>query len=79
MNTPVNKKVTVTKIVIDSLCTAFKNIPSILGAAILWILTCWIPYINVGTTIALLYGLPLELSQGKIMKPTAIFDASYRK
>jgi hypothetical protein len=79
MNTPVNKNVTVNKIVIDSFCTAFKNIPSILGAAILWILTCWIPYINVGTTIALLYGLPLELSQGKIMKPTAIFDARYRK
>ncbi len=45
---------------------------------ILWILTFWIPYINVGTTIAL-YSLPVELSKGKIMSPTSIFDAKYRE
>ncbi len=59
--------------------TAIKNIPSILGAALLWVITIWVPYINVGTTIALFYGMPLELSRGKVMNPTAIFDGKYRK
>lgn len=71
--------VTFSRIIGESFSTAVKNIPSILGAAILWLLTCWVPYINVGTTIALFYGMPLELSRGRIMNPTAIFDGKYRK
>lgn len=55
-----------------------KNIPSVIGAVILWVLTIWIPYINVGTTVALA-SLPVELSKGKIMSPTSIFDAKYRE
>lgn len=52
--------------------TAIKNIPSILGAALLWVITIWVPYINVGTTIALFYGMPLELSRGKVMNLSLI-------
>lgn len=72
-------KVTVSSAISDSVGIMLKNIPSLLGAAILWVLTCWIPYINVGTTIALFYGMPLELSRGKVMNPMSIFDAKYRK
>lgn len=72
-------EISVSRIIGDSFSTAIKNIASILGAAILWVLTCWIPFINVGTTIALCYGLPLELSRGKVMSPLAIFDGKYRK
>lgn len=71
--------ISVSKIVGESFSTAVKNIASILGASILWVITCWIPYINVGTTIALFYGLPLELSKGRVMNPVAIFDGKYRK
>lgn len=63
----------------ETITLALKNIASVLGAAILWLLTCWIPYINVGTTIALFYGMPIELSRGNIMNPMAIFDGKYRK
>ena len=49
-----------------------------LGALILWILTCWVPYINVGTTIAL-YTIPIELSKGKVISPLFIFDGKYRQ
>lgn len=66
----------------DALKTSFtwgmKNLPSILGAVILWVLTCWIPYINVGTTIAIC-SLPLEISRGKIISPIHIFDKKYRQ
>lgn len=55
-----------------------KNAPSLLGATILWILTIWIPYLNVGTTIAMC-SIPVALSKGEILSPTFIFDAKYRK
>lgn len=71
--------VTVSRAISDSLGVMLKNIPSLVGAAFLWVITIWIPYINVGTTIAMFYGMPLELSRGKIMNPTSIFDDKYRK
>lgn len=55
-----------------------KNFFSIIGTYLLWIITIWIPYINVGTTIAFL-SLPLELSKGKVISPTYIFDSKYRQ
>lgn len=55
-----------------------KNFLSLLGASLLWMLTIWIPYVNVGTTIAL-FSLPVEMSKGKAVNPLAIFDGRYRK
>ncbi|MBR2624452.1 MAG: hypothetical protein IKC96_04920 [Paludibacteraceae bacterium] len=55
-----------------------KNAPSIIGAVVLYVLTCWIPYLNVGTTIAICT-IPVELSKGKVISPLFIFDAKYRK
>jgi uncharacterized membrane protein len=55
-----------------------KNLPSIIGAVILWALTCWIPYLNIGTTIALIT-IPIEISKGKVISPTFIFDSKYRR
>lgn len=72
-------QLTFANLISETITLALKNIASVLGAAILWLLTCWIPYINVGTTIALFYGMPIELSRGKIMNPLAIFDGKYRK
>ena len=55
-----------------------KNIGTVAGAGILWILTFWIPYLNVGTTIGLL-GIVVALSKGIPTSATEIFDPKYRK
>lgn len=58
--------------------TGIKNIASLLGAVVLWVVTLWIPYINVGTTIALLT-IPVALSKGEMISPFFIFDKKYRQ
>lgn len=67
---------------VDALKTSFtwgiKNLASIIGAVVLWILTIWVPYINVGTTIAMM-SIPLVISRGKVISPTFIFDKKYRQ
>lgn len=72
------KKIDVIEAVKTSITWGLKNILSLLGAVVLWILTIWIPYLNVGTTIAIIT-IPIELSKGKMLNPTFIFDAKYRK
>lgn len=66
----------------DALSNAYqigiKNILSLIGAVILWILTIWIPYINVGTTIAIAT-LPASLSRGQVISPIEIFNKKYLK
>ncbi len=54
------------------------NIVPLLIAVLLWLLTIWIPYINVGTTIAI-YTIPLSLSRGKVINPLFIFERKYRQ
>ena len=39
------------------------NFFSLLAVTILYVLTIWIPYLNVGTTIAIM-SLPAELAKG---------------
>ncbi len=75
METPKIDIATAIKFSIES---GIKNILSLIGATLLWILTIWIPYLNVGTTIAMIT-IPIELSKGNIINPTFIFDAKYRK
>lgn len=62
----------------QAITIGLKNIPSLIGASVLWTLTCWIPYINVGTTIAIA-SIPIELSKGKMMNPLSIFSSKYRR
>ncbi|MBD3224809.1 MAG: hypothetical protein GF313_08775 [Caldithrix sp.] len=69
---------TIGNIINNAFRIGMKNIASILGAVILWLITIWIPYLNVGTTIALL-GLVVAMSKGGIISPTEIFDAKYRR
>ena len=61
--------------------TSFKLAKSqffrILGAWILWLLTIWIPYINVGTTIGLIQ-IQIDVGKGKIINPADIFNANHR-
>lgn len=65
-------------IISDGFAIGVKNAASLIGATVLWILTIWIPYINVGTTIAMC-SIPVALSKGKVLSPTFIFDSKYRK
>lgn len=62
----------------DGVMIGVKNFGSLIITVILYSLTCWIPYLNVGTTIAML-SIPVELSKEKVINPTFIFDSVYRK
>ena len=62
----------------DGVMIGVKNFGSLIITVLLYSLTCWIPYLNVGTTIAML-SIPVELSKGKVINPTFIFDSVYRK
>jgi hypothetical protein len=68
-----------TRIISQGFKIGFKNLFSIIGAIILWILTLWIPYLNIGTTIGLVIGIIIEMSKGNVISPTMIFDKIYRK
>ena len=72
--------ITVMGVISEGIGLGIKNFVSIFVAYILFFLTCWIPYINVGTSIALV-NLPITLSKsnGNIISPTFIFDGQYRK
>lgn len=76
MNT--QKKITVIGVLSEGTNIGIKNAASMLGATILWLLTIWIPYLNVGTTIAM-STIPIELSKGKVISPLFIFDGKYRQ
>lgn len=62
----------------DAIAIGVKNAPSIVVAVALFILTIWIPYINIGTYIAITL-LPTQLAKGEIINPLSIFDSKYRR
>lgn len=55
-----------------------KHAPSIIAAVILFLLTVWIPYINMGTLIALTL-LPVRLARDEHIEPLSIFRSEYRR
>lgn len=59
----------------DSVAIGVKNAPSVIAAVALWLITIWIPYLNVGTTIAITL-LPTQLAKGEIVNPLGIFDSN---
>jgi len=63
----------------EGIAIGVKNIGPILVNVLLWALTIWIPYINVGTTIGLMAGIVSKASRGEIIPITEIFDPKYRK
>ena len=73
------KKLEVMDTIKDGIGIGVKNIGSILVNLILYILTVWIPYLNVGTTIGLLVGVISKASKGEAIPFTEIFDAKYRR
>lgn len=73
-----NKKIALAKVLTEGFGIGIKNFVSLFFATLLWIVTIWIPFINVGTTIAI-KSVPIELSKGKIISPLFIFDKKYRQ
>ena len=55
-----------------------KNLLSLIAVTVLYLLTIWIPYLNVGTTIAM-ESIPAELAKGHVIDPFFIFNGKYRK
>ncbi|MDP6125794.1 MAG: hypothetical protein QGH20_08575, partial [Candidatus Latescibacteria bacterium] len=72
-------QLTIGGIITGGISIGFKNLPSVLGAMVLWLATIWIPYLNVGTTIAVTCGLVASMSRGEQFSPTEIFNARYRQ
>lgn len=72
------RKISVMGVLSEGISLGMKNAVSLLVATVLWIVTIWIPYLNVGTTIAMTT-IPIELSKGKVISPVFIFDSKYRK
>ena len=62
----------------EAISIGLENAPSVIAAVILWLITIWVPYINVGTTIAITL-LPTQLAKGKIINPLSIFEGKYRR
>ncbi len=69
---------TIVGIISQGFAIGLKNLVSLIIAVVLWLVTIWIPYVNVGTTIGLL-SIVIAMSKGSMISPFEIFDARYRK
>jgi len=72
------EQLTIGDIISNGFSYGFRNVLNLFGAIFLWIITIWIPYINIGTTIGIV-SLIVHMSKGETISPTLIFDAKYRK
>jgi hypothetical protein len=63
----------------DGMVICVKNMGPILVNVVLWLLTVWIPYLNIGTTIGLSVGIIVKAARGEAISFTEIFDPKYRK
>ncbi len=72
------EQLTIAGILSNALTIGLRNAASLLGAVVLWALTVWIPYLNVGTTIGLV-GIVAKMGRGEVVSPTEIFDRANRQ
>ena len=73
-----DKKINIMATIKDGLAIALVNFVSLILVTVLYLVTIWIPYLNVGTTIAMC-SLPAEMAKGTMVNPLFIFDGKYRK
>ncbi|GHU07418.1 hypothetical protein FACS1894151_01720 [Spirochaetia bacterium] len=73
------KKLKVVDLIKGGVELGLKSIVPILVNALLWLVTCWIPYLNIGTTIGLFVGIAAKVSKGEAVSMTEIFNPQYRK
>ena len=72
-------ELTVSGVLKNSIKKGTKYAVAIVVNAVLWLLTIWIPYLNVGTTIGLFVGIVAKISRDEPISMTEIFDKKYRK
>jgi len=78
-DTSLEKKLAIGFTMKEGFAIGIKNIGPILVNVLLWALTVWIPYLNVGTTIGLSVGIVAMASRGEAISMTEIFNPKYRK
>ncbi len=78
LESPQPVDLTVGEIISQGFKIGMRNAVQLIAAVILWILTIWIPYINVGTTIGII-SIVVAMSKGKAISPLEIFDSKYRR
>lgn len=79
-NTPAMepKRVDIAAAAADTFAIATRHAPSIIAAVILFLLTLWVPYVNLGTLIALTL-LPMRLARDERIEASSIFRSEYRR
>ncbi len=55
-----------------------RNAAALIVNGILWVLTIWIPYLNVGTTIGM-FSIAAKMARAEGISMTEIFNPQYRK
>jgi len=73
-----DKKLNIMATIKDGLAIALINFLSLILTTVLYMITIWVPYLNVGTTIAMC-SLPAEMAKGNMINPLFIFDGKYRR
>ena len=68
-----SKKLDVFQTITDAVNLGISNFVPLLLTAVLYVVTIWIPWLNVGTTIGF-YKTIIKLSKGETIEPTAIFS-----
>jgi hypothetical protein len=72
------KNLAVVGIIKSGIGIGLANLVPILVNTILYILTIWIPYINIGTTIGMISGIIVKAGKGEPISVTEIFNPVYR-
>ena len=67
------QKLQVWQTITDSIRYGLKNVASLLLLVVLYLLTFWIPYLNVGTTIGVCKAV-IKMGRGEVINPLSIFD-----
>ena len=67
------EKLDIIKTIKDGIQYGLKNFVPLILMIILYLVTVWIPYLNVGTTIGL-YKAIIAIGRGEKLDPTSIFD-----
>ena len=66
------KKLEVIPTLTEACQLGIKNVIPLILTVLLYFVTVWIPYLNVGTTVGL-YRIVIDLSKGKTIDPLSIF------
>ena len=72
-NTMTTEKLDIMKTIREGAHYGLKNFFPLLLLVILYVLTCWIPYLNVGTTIGV-YKAIIGIGRGETVDPVSIFN-----